>query len=103
MTLQLKTGDTVVVLSGKDRRKRGAIVRAYPRVGRITVEGINVRVRHRRARRAGEKGQKIEVTLPIPAAKAMLICPSCGKPTRVRVVSEGERKRRGCRKCGATF
>lgn len=103
MTLPFKTGDTVVVLSGKDRRKRGKIIRAYPRIGRITVDGVNVRVRHRRARRAGEKGQKIETTLAIPAAKAMLVCPSCGKPTRVKAVVEGKRKRRGCRQCGATF
>lgn len=103
MTLLFKTGDTVVVLSGKDRRTRGTITRAYPRTGRITVDGVNVRVRHRRARRAGEKGQKIEATLAIPAAKAMLVCPSCGKPTRVKTVVEGERKRRGCRQCGATF
>lgn len=103
MRLPFKTGDTVVVLSGKDRGKRGKILRVSPGTRRITVEGVNVRVRHRRARRAGEKGQKIDLTLAIPAAKAMLICPSCGKPTRVRAVMEGERKRRGCRRCGATF
>ncbi|MBI2623931.1 50S ribosomal protein L24 [Candidatus Parcubacteria bacterium] len=103
MSAHLKTGDTVVVLSGKERRKRGKVIRAYPRAGRITVEGVNVRLRHRRPRRAGEKGQKIELTLSIPAARAMLICPSCGKPTRVRAATEGDQKRRGCRKCGATF
>ncbi len=101
--MKLKKGDTVVILSGKDRGARGNVLRALPKDGMITVEKVHVRVRHRRARRAGEKGQKIEVTLPIPAGKAMLICPSCGKPTRVKMVPEGDRKRRGCRKCGATF
>ncbi|MBI2625903.1 50S ribosomal protein L24 [Candidatus Parcubacteria bacterium] len=101
--MRLRKGDTVVMLSGKDRGKRGKVLRVLPRAGRLVVEGINIRVRHRRPRKGGEKGQKIEFPASLSAAKAMVVCPTCSKPTRIKAVMAGARKSRGCMRCGATF
>ncbi|MBI3304884.1 50S ribosomal protein L24 [Candidatus Parcubacteria bacterium] len=101
--MRLRKGDTVVMLSGKDRGRRGKVLLVLPRAGRLVVEGINIRVRHRRPRKGGEKGQKIEFPASFSAAKAMVVCPTCSKPTRIKVVMAGAHKSRGCLKCGAAF
>jgi large subunit ribosomal protein L24 len=102
--LKVKKGDTVLVLIGKDRGKTGKILAALPREGRIVVEGRNIVKKHVRPRRAGEKGQRVEVPAPMPVSRVQLLCPSCGKPTRVGIqrTADGVRQRQ-CKKCKATF
>lgn len=106
---KVKKGDTVLVRVGKDRGRKGAIVSLLPREGRVVVEGVNLVRKHVRPRRAREKGQVVEVPAPMPIARVMLVCPSCGKATRVgiRRTRQGARTRavreRVCKKCAAVI
>lgn len=105
--MKIKKGDTVLVQVGKDRGKTGKVIAAFPRERRLLVEGINIVKKHLRPRRAGEKGQRVEVPSPLPIARVMLMCPSCGKATRVgirRATNEQESRRdRLCKKCSAVI
>jgi large subunit ribosomal protein L24 len=105
----VKKGDTVLVLVGKDRGKTGKILAMLPREGRVLVEGLNIVKKHIRPRRSGEKGQRVEVPAPMPISRVMLVCPSCGKATRVGVrrtqpQEHAKAKReRICKKCSAVI
>ncbi len=106
--MKLKTGDNVKIASGAERGKTGKIIQVFRQLDRVVVDGINRRVRHLRPRRRGEKGEKIEFFAPLAAAKVRLICPSCGKPTRInqKIVVEPtgqEKKIRICKKCRETI
>ncbi len=70
-TLHIKKGDTVVVLSGVEKGKTGKVMEAYPKLGLVLVEGVGLRKKHQRAKRAGQKGQIIDKHLPIRASKVM--------------------------------
>jgi len=83
MRLHITKGDTVQVISGDDKGKRGRVLRVHPKTGRITIEGINVVKRHRRATPTAEAGI-VEFPAPIHHSKAMLIDPKSGEPTRIR-------------------
>ncbi|MGH7510831.1 MAG: 50S ribosomal protein L24 [Gemmatimonadales bacterium] len=83
MRLHLTKGDTVQVISGEDKGKRGKVLRVNPKTGRITIEGVNVVKRHRRATNTTEAGI-VEFAAPIHHSKAMLVDPKGGEPTRVR-------------------
>jgi len=104
MTSKVLRNDTVLVRSGKDRGKKGKVVQIFPDERMVIVEGVNKIVRHLKAPRRGESGQKLEVDGPIPMANVALVCPSCGKPARVGYTFQGtgkERKKvRVCRACG---
>lgn len=101
MPLAIKKNDTVKILSGKDRGKTGSVFKVFPREDLIMIDGLNLRKRHRRPRKQGEKGQVVSVPAPVHISNAMLICPSCSKPqrTKISINSNGERFR-SCRKCG---
>jgi len=99
--MKIKKDDKVTVLSGKYKNKKGKVLKAIPKDGRIIVENVNVVKKHRRPKKQGEKGQRIEVASPINISNAMLICPKCGKNTRVGYkVLENKEKVRVCKKCG---
>ncbi len=83
LTLPISKGDTVQVISGDDKGKRGKVLRVYPKSGRVTIDGVNVVKRHRRATQTNEGGI-IEFPAPIHHSKTMLIDPRSGEPTRVR-------------------
>jgi large subunit ribosomal protein L24 len=101
MALKLKKGDRVVVLSGKDKGKSGEIIRTLPKEGKVIVDGVNVAKKHQRATKATMQGGIIDKDMPVPVANVALICPSCGKPTRVgfKIDNDGT-KVRSCKKCG---
>jgi large subunit ribosomal protein L24 len=98
--MNVKKGDTVQVLAGKDRGKSGKVLDVFPKKRRLVVEGLNIRVRFRKPRRQNEKGQRLELPAAMPAGKVMLVCPSCGKLTRVghEVTEQGIFRK--CKKCG---
>jgi large subunit ribosomal protein L24 len=81
--LKIKTGDRVVVLSGKDKGKEGVVQHAYPNDRKVVVEGVNTARRHRKARSATESGGIIEIDKPIDVSNVAVISPSDGKATRV--------------------
>ncbi len=96
----LKSGDEVVVITGKDKGKKGKIISVDPKNGKILVEKVNMVIRHSKPRRQGETGGRLEKESPIYGNKVMRICPKCGKPTRIgRKVLENGEKSRYCKKC----
>lgn len=105
----LAAGDTVVVIAGKDRGKRGEVLRTLPDQGRIVVRGINVLKRHTKAgRRVGgnvvQQGGIVDFEAPIDYSNVMLVCPACDRPTRIRhVVLESGRKALQCVRCGEPY
>ena len=83
MRLHITKGDTVQVISGEEKGKRGRVLRVVPKTGRIVIEGVNVVKRHRRATPTSEGGI-VSFAAPIHHSKAMLIDPKSGEPTRIR-------------------
>ena len=101
--MNIKKGDTVKVLAGKDRGKTGKVLEVFPKNLRLAVEGLNIHVRFSKPKRQGEKGQRLETPGPMAAGKVMLVCPSCGKPTRVGHEVTATGILRKCKKCGRTI
>lgn len=106
--LHVKKGDQVVVLSGRDRGATGEVIAAFPRAGKVTVDGINMVTRHQRPRRDNPFAQLqqgvIQKPAPLHAAKVLVLCPGCQRGTRPRsVVGADGRRSRACRKCGHTI
>ena len=108
--MHVKSKDTVIVISGKDKGKKGKISAAFPKLNRVTVEGVNIVTKHQKARNAMTPGGIIHKEMPIDASNVMLVCPKCGKATRVshkveRVTGDNGKTTRSmiriCKKCGA--
>ena len=103
--LNIKKGDTVVILSGKDKGKEGTVSRALPQVSKVIVEGLNIVKKHVRPQGQTRQGGIIEKAMPIHISNVMLKCPSCSQPTRVardrRPLGEDKKVRpvRVCKKC----
>ena len=99
--VHVKTGDTVVVLSGKDKGKKGKILAVSPKEGKVIIEKINIVSKHIKPRRMGEPGGIIKAEGAMYASKVQIVCPRCKKPTRVgHKVYEDGTKSRICVKCG---
>ncbi|MEK9184005.1 MAG: 50S ribosomal protein L24 [Patescibacteria group bacterium] len=99
--MNIKKGDTVKIISGKDRGKGGKVTFAFPKEGKIVVEGLNIKKKHSRPKKQGQKGQIIQISTPFSVSSAMLVCPSCKKTTRIGKKMAGSKKFRVCKKCGA--
>lgn len=87
------------MLNGKDRGKTGKVMFAFPSESKVVIEGLNTVVRHQRAKKQGQKGQIVHKERAIDVSKVMLVCKSCGKPTRVGYKVVGDKKARICKKC----
>lgn len=98
--MKIKKGDQVLIISGKDRGKQGKVLEAFPKEKRIVVEGTNLRKKHVRPKKAGEKGQIIQVPASIFVSNVKLICSKCGKATRLGYKIIEKKKYRICKKCG---
>ena len=101
MAMNVKKGDTVVVLSGKDKGKQGKVLGTVPGSLKVVVEGINMVPCDGKLRRQGEEGGIMKREAAIAACKVQVVCPKCSKGTRVAHKIEGDKKIRVCRKCGA--
>ena len=99
--MRIKKGDTVKVLSGNDKGKTGEVLEVIPKTEKIIVKGVNVRKKHVKARKQGDESGIISVECAIPASKVNVVCPKCGKVTKVGYSVEKEEKVRVCKKCGA--
>jgi len=101
MALKIKRGDLVEVISGKDKGKRGKVLRVIPRERKVIVEGVNMVKRHQRPIPQLREGGIIEREAPIYISKVMVVCPNCDRRTRVgfKVLENGD-KVRYCKKCG---
>ena len=97
-----KAKDQVVVLTGKDKGKQGKVTSVAPKTGKVTVEGVAMVTKHQKARAQGQQGGIIHKEAYIDASNVMVVCPKCGKPTRVgHQVLEDGKKVRVCKKCSA--
>lgn len=99
--MKIKQGDTIVVMTGKDKGKKSKILRGFPSVSKVLIEGVNVKKLHKRPKKEGEQGQVVEVPAPLNVSKVKLICPKCGKPTRIGYKVNEKNKVRVCKKCQA--
>ena len=95
VTMPVTRGDTVRVMRGEDKSKEGKVLRVFPKTGRVTIEGINIVKKHRKARRAEEQSGIIEMPAPIHHSNVMLLDPKSGNPTRVkaRIDEDGTKER----------
>jgi len=100
--MHIKTNDTVVVLSGRDKGKQGKVISTDPKEKKVLVEGVLVAKRHKKPRKQGEPGGIITKETPVYASKVMRVCPKCNEPTRPahRLDKKGN-KVRVCKKCDA--
>ena len=99
--MNIKKDDKVIVLSGKDKGKQGKVLSADPKAMKVVVEGVNVATKHQKPQQQGQEGGIIKVETPIYVSKVQLVCPKCGKGTRVGYKVEDGKKSRICKKCGA--
>jgi large subunit ribosomal protein L24 len=102
--MNIKKGDTVQLIAGKDRGKRGEVLKVLPKENRVVVQGLNLRKKHQRARQAKVRGGQTapEILIfdgPMNAANVMLVCPKCGEAARVGRQRDGDRAVRVCRNC----
>jgi len=97
--MKIRKGDTILIISGKDRRKKSKVIKVFPGENRLLAEGVNLRKKHQKPKRSGEKGQVIVMPCPISVANVKLICPKCTKPTRVGFRILNKNKVRICKKC----
>ena len=99
--MKIKKGDTVQVLAGNDKGKTGEVLEVIPKDSKVVVKGVNVRKKHVKPRKQGEEGGIIPVECAIDSSKVNVVCPKCGKSTRIEYKIEEDKKVRICKKCGA--
>lgn len=96
-------GDTVKIISGKDRGKTGKVLEVFPKMNRVAVEGINMYKKHARPKKQGEKGEIVNLIRPLHASNVQVLCSGCKKSSRVGHRIEGEKKVRFCKHCNASL
>ena len=102
--MHIRSKDTVVVITGKDKGSKGKVLEAFPKTGKIVVEGGAIATKHQKPRQQGVPGGIIKKEAAIDASNVMLVCPKCGKGTRIGYsVLENGTKVRVCKKCGANI
>ena len=100
LKLHVKKGDTVIVLSDKDKGKQGKVIEALPKKAKVVIEGVNKVKRHTKPSQSNPQGGIIVKEAAVSSSKVMLVCPSCKKPTRIKKVADGGSFKRACKKCG---
>ena len=98
--VHVKTDDTVVVISGNDKGKKGKVLGVSPKEGKVIVQGVHIVKKHVKPRRQGEAGGIVEAEGAIYASKVQLYCEKCGKGVRAAHKMDGDKKVRVCAKCG---
>ena len=100
--MNVKVNDNVLVIAGKDKGVQGKVLATSPKANTVTVEGVRIQKKHQRARKANETSEIVSKPGPIDASNVMVVCPTCGKATRVKHAIVDGKKVRVC-KCGATL
>ena len=103
MKMTVKTGDTVVVIAGKDKGKTGKVSAVYADANKVLVDDVNVVTKHQKPRSQQDKGGIVKKSAPIEASNVMVVCPVCGKATRVAHSEVEGKKVRSCKKCNASL
>ena len=97
--MKIHKNDQVLIIAGKDKGKKGKVLRVFPMLEKVLVEGANLVKKHHRPKRQGEKGQVIEVPKPLHVSNVKLICPKCGVPAKTGYKLAESNKFRVCKKC----
>lgn len=97
--MKIRKNDTVLIISGKDRGKRGKVLDVFPKEERLVVEGVNLRKKHVKPKKSGEKGQVVELPGLLSSSNVKLVCPKCSEPARVGYKIIEKKKYRICKKC----
>lgn len=100
--MNIKKGDQVKIISGKDRGKSGTVLKTFPTDSKLSVDGLNLFKKRSRPKKQGQKGETVLVPRPLFASKVMLVCQNCKKGARIGFRVEGEKKVRYCKRCEAT-
>ena len=103
MALNIKKGDNVVVIAGKDKGKNGKVLATAPSDNSVIVAGVNIIVKHKKPRSAQDKGGIVKKEGKIDASNVQVICPTCNKATRIAIDFVDNKKVRKCKKCGAVI
>lgn len=98
--MKIKKNDIVIVVAGKDKGKTGKVIKALPERDMVVIDGVNIRKKHQRPQKSGQKGQIIEKTLPIHVSNAMIVDPSTGKRSRIGMKLIGDKYVRVSKKSG---
>ena len=96
--MKLKKGDNVIAVAGKDKGKKGKIIRVIPKENKVVVEGVNILKKHQRPRKSGEKGQIMKIAMPMNASNVMILDPKTDKPSRIGKKQLGDKMIRIARK-----
>jgi large subunit ribosomal protein L24 len=97
--MKIRKNDTVLIITGKDKGRKGKVIRSFPKKSKIVVEGINLIKKNAKPKKSGEKGQIVEITAPMNSSNVKIICPKCGKAVRVSYKIGADKKYRICQKC----
>lgn len=98
--MRIKANDKVQIISGKDKGKKGKVSHVIPAKQKVVVDGLNLRIKHVRPRKQGEKGQRIQFPAPVAISNVVLICPKCNQKAKVGYkILEDKSKTRVCKKC----
>ncbi|HHD92683.1 MAG TPA: 50S ribosomal protein L24 [Candidatus Portnoybacteria bacterium] len=97
--MKIKNGENVKIINGRDRNKTDRVLKVFPELKKVMVEGLNLVKKRQKSRQEGKKGQIVEVARPINVSKIKFICPKCGKPARIGYNSIKNNKIRVCKKC----
>ncbi|MCX6702850.1 MAG: 50S ribosomal protein L24 [Candidatus Wolfebacteria bacterium] len=101
--MKIKKGDTVKIITGKDKNKTGKVLKVLVAKGKLLVEGLNLTKKHVKPKNQGEKGQTISVSRPVDVSNAMILCPGCGRAARIAYKEDENSKLRICRRCGTNL
>jgi len=101
--MQLKKGDQILIIKGKDKKRKGKIIKVLPKEDKIIIEGLNLKKKHLRPKKEGEKGEIVAIPAPLNISNVKLICPKCKKPARVGHILRRGKKYRSCKKCKKEF
>lgn len=99
--MKVKKGDLVKMIAGKDKGKTGKVLRVILEKKKAVIDGLNLVKKHKRPRKEGEKGQRVEIPRAVDASNLILVCSKCGKASRAGYKKSGDKKIRFCKKCKA--
>ena len=97
--MDIKKNDNVIVIAGKDRSKRGKILRTFPKKDLVIVEGVHLNKKHERPKRSGKKGQVVDMAMPVHVSNVALFCSSCDRGVRFSIDRTKKEWTRMCKKC----
>jgi len=97
--MKVKKGDSVMIISGKDRGRKGKILKVLTVKERIVIEGLNLVKKHRKPRKSGEKGQIVSIPASLHVSNVKFFCSACNQGTRISYILEKQKKFRICKKC----